>query len=234
MILNAFRVKYLPEKVNFRKAVRWFGTDGNTDDIVNHPELRVCYFVSYIVSGLLFVVSGLLGLFLGVSIQYLMLYSAVVSLVLFMFLRQRITGETEVWKWVFIALVMVGLVISQIIGNKNSGVEALPEMLSIEGSYGQTIHYQSIDSVVAVDELPELKYGKAGFGFWRSKKGEFRLKDGSDAKFYLLGKDAPYLKVYTCDGLVFVNRKTAWDTGRLMEELRIHIGDKMKLKYERN
>lgn len=228
MILNAFRVKNHPERVNLRKPVRWFGTQGNTDDIVNYPELRVLYFVNYLVSGLLFVLSGVLGLFFGISINYLMLYSAVVSFILFMFLRPRISGEIEVWKWVFIALVLVGVVISQIIGYKNSKVETSPEMLSIEGNYGQTIHYQSIDSIVVVNELPEFKYCKEGFGFWGNKKGVFRLKDGTDAKFYLLGKESPYLKLYTHNGLVFVNRKTAWETGQLMEDLRKQIGEKMK------
>jgi hypothetical protein len=102
-------------------------------------------------------------------------------------------------------------------------VEVLPEMLSIEGDFGRTVHYESIDSVKVVTELPKTKYCKAGYSFGSSKKGEFRLKDGADATFYLLGKEAPYLKLYTRNGLILVNRKTAEETEQLIEELKDKI-----------
>ena len=89
-----------------------------------------------------------------------------------------------------------------------------------------TVHYESIDSVKVVSELPKTKYCKAGYGFGSGKKGEFRLKDGSDATFYLLGKEAPYLKLYTRNGLILVNRKTAEETEKLIMELEPLIGEK--------
>jgi hypothetical protein len=52
-----------------------------------------------------------------------------------------------------------------------------------------------------------------------NKKGEFRLRDGSRAKFYVLSKKAPYLMMYTDSGLIFVNRKTAEETQLLIKEL---------------
>ena len=102
---------------------------------------------------------------------------------------------------------------------KDSKVEVLPEMLSIEGDYGRTVYYESIDSVKVVTELPKTKYCKAGYSFGGGKKGEFRLKDGADATFFLLGKEAPYLKLNTRNGLIIVNRKTAKETPVLIKEL---------------
>ena len=53
------------------------------------------------------------------------------------------------------------------------------------------------------------------------------MKDGSDAKFYILGKEAPYLQMYTHAGVIFVNRETAAETDQLIEELKPIIGEKL-------
>ena len=111
---------------------------------------------------------------------------------------------------------------------RNSKVEVLPAMISIEGDYGQTIYYQAIDSVFIVEALPAVKYCKDGYSVFGNKKGEFRLKEGSDALFYLLGNKAPYLEMYTNMGHIFINRRTAAETEQLIEELKPIIGDKLK------
>jgi hypothetical protein len=70
-----------------------------------------------------------------------------------------------------------------------------------------------------INELPKTKSCQSGYGFGKTKKGYFRLKDGSDARFYILGKEAPYLQMYTDFGVIFVNRKTAAETEQLIKEL---------------
>jgi hypothetical protein len=152
-----------------------------------------------------------------------MLFATIVSGGMFLYAKQKVTGRIEAWKWVLFAVVVFGVVIGWSMSYKSSKVEVLPEMLSIEGDYGRTVYYESIDSVKVVTELPKTKYCKAGYSFGSSKKGEFRLKDGADATFYLLGKEAPYLKLYTRNGLIIVNRKTAEETEQLIEELKDKI-----------
>ena len=157
-----------------------------------------------------------------------MLFAAIVSGGMFLYAKQRVTGRIEAWKWVLLAVVVFGVVIGWSVSYKGSKVEVMPEMLSIEGDYGMTVYYESIDSVKVVTELPKTKYCKVGYSFGGGKKGEFRLKDGSDAKFYLLGKEAPYLMLYTCNGLILVNRKTAEETELLIEELNGKIENLQK------
>ena len=111
---------------------------------------------------------------------------------------------------------------------QSSKVEVLPDKLSIEGNYGIAIPYQSIDSVFIVKELPETSYCMDGHNLFCGKKGQYRLENGSAAKFYVLRKKAPYLMMYTYPGLILVNRKTAAETEQLIEELRDKIGDTMK------
>ena len=231
LILNAFRIRYVPDSVRIRKPFRlvslWnrepFSAKGWKSkyyvDLDNNPELQRLYFINYLVTGVLFILPGLMGLAFGISVAYFMLFAAIVSGVMFLYAKQRVIGRIEAWKWVLFAVVVFGVVIGWSMSYKDSKVEVLPEMLSIEGDFGRTVHYESIDSVKVVTELPKTKYCKAGYNFGGGKKGEFRLKDGSDAKFYLLGKEAPYLKLYTRNGLIIVNRKTAEETQLLIKEL---------------
>lgn len=237
LILNAFRIRYIPYRVRIRKPFRlvslWnrepFSAKGWKTkyyvELVDNPELQRLYFINYLVTGALFILPGLLGLAFGINVAHFMLFAAIVSGVMFLYAKQRVTGRIEVWKWVLFAVVVFGVVIAwaMSMSYKASKVEVLPEMLCIEGDYGRTVYYESIDSVKVVTELPKTKYCKAGYSFGGGKKGEFRLKDGSDATFYLLGKEAPYLMLYTRNGLILVNRKTAEETELLIEELNDKI-----------
>ena len=240
LILNAFRIRYVPDSVRIRKPFRlvslWnrepFSAKGWKSkyyvELADNPELQRLYFINYLVTGVLFILPGLIGLAFGINVAYFMLFATFVSGGMFLYAKQRVTGKIEAWKWVLFAVVVFGVVIGWSVSYKDSKVEVLSEMLSIEGDYGMTVHYESIDSVKVVSELPKTKYCKSGYGFGSGKKGEFRLKDGSDATFYLLGKEAPYLKLYTRNGLILVNRKTAEETEKLIMELEPLIGEKMK------
>ena len=145
--------------------------------------------------------------------------------------RWRYTGEF--YKWVFITLVaLLSLGIGyHIWASQSSKVKVLPDKLSIKGSYIQTIPYESIDSVFVVNELPETKYCYLGNILFPSKRGVYRMENGPVATFYVLGKEAPYLMMYTMytyPNLIIVNRKTPAETEQLIEELKDKIGDKMK------
>jgi len=231
LILNAYRIRYIPDKVHIRKPFRFvslwnwepFSSKGWKSkyyvELADNPELQRHYFINYLVTGVLFILPGLIGLAFGINVAYFMLFAAIVSGGMFLYAKQRVTGRIEAWKWVLFAVVVFGVVIGWSVSYKDSKVEVQPEMVSIEGDYGMTEYYESIDSVKVVTELPKTKYCKAGYSFGSSKKGEFRLKDGSDAKFYLLGKEAPYLMLYTRHGLILVNCKTTEETEMLIEQL---------------
>lgn len=237
LILNAFRIRYVPDSVRIRKPFRlvslWnrepFSAKGWKSkyyvELADNPELQRLYFINYLVTGVLFILPGLIGLAFGINVAYFMLFATFVSGGMFLYAKQRVTGKIEAWKWVLFAVVVFGVVIGGSMSYKSSKVEVLPETFAIEGDYGIEMPYQGIDSVKVITELPKTKYCKAGYSITRSKKGEFRLKDGSDAKFYILGKEAPYLQIYTHAGVIFVNRKTAAETEQLIEELN----DKIKI-----
>lgn len=123
-ILYAYVIKYHPEKKRIRKPFRlvslWrrepFSSKGwksrYYEDLTENPDLQWLYFINYFVTGILFILSGVLAYFLGVDATTFMLIAGTVSVVLFVIGRQRITGEVEIGKWVLIGLVVVGLVVS--------------------------------------------------------------------------------------------------------------------------
>ena len=139
----------------------------------------------------------------------------------------RYTGVFFKW-WIIALTALLSLGIGYDIWiSQSSKVEVLPDMLSIEGNYSQTIPYQDIDSVFVVNELPETEYCKDGHNLLRGKRGKYRLENGSVAKFYVLRKKGPYLMMYTDSGLILVNRKTPAETEQLIEELKDKIGEKI-------
>ena len=218
---QAFLVKRNPEKIRGLRKLK-----DERRGIQYEAGMQKVYFMNYMITGFLWIFTGVIGYFFGMKLTYLMLFLGLVGCLIVVVSKWRYMGDVPKWNWVLLAVGVVAIVGYHMWMRNGSKVEVLPDLLSIEGDYGQTIHYQSIDSVFVMETMPEVKYTKDGYSVFGNKKGLFRLKDGSDATFYLLGKQPPYLKMYTNGGLVFVNRKTTAETEQLIEELKPKIGEK--------
>lgn len=218
---QAFLIRSNPSKVRSFRRIR---------EQQRGPEfeqgMQKMLFANFLLTGFLWILTGLLGYFYGIKLNFLMLLLCIVGSVILLVTKWRYMGGVPAWNYALLALALVGTAFYNLWLFKDSKVEVLPDLLSIEGDYGQTIHYQSIDSVFVMETMPEVKYTKDGYSVFGNKKGLFRLNDGSDAKFYLLGKQPPFLKMYTRSGLVFVNRKTTAETEQLIEELKSKVGKK--------
>lgn len=221
-IYQAFQVKRNPMKIRNLRKMKALQPDVELD-----PRLQQLYFVNYLITGILWMLTGLIGWLYGMKLTYVMFALAIIGGITVFVAKWRIMGETPKWHLVMLALAVVLVIVYHIWLVKDSKVEVLPETFAVEGDYGIEMPYQAIDSVFVMETMPEVKYTKDGYSVFGNKKGEFRLKDGSDAKFYLLGKQPPYLKMYTHGGLVFVNRKTTAETEQLIVELRDKIGNKI-------
>lgn len=220
-IYQAFLVKRNPMKIRNLRKMKALQPDVELD-----PRLQQLYFVNYLITGILWMLTGLIGWLFGMKLTYVMFALAIIGGITVFVAKWRIMGETPKWHLVMLALAVVLVIVYHIWLVKDSKVEVLPETFAVEGDYGIEMPYQAIDSVFVMETMPEVKYTKDGYSVFGNKKGEFRLKDGSDAKFYLLGKQPPYLKMYTHGGLVFVNRKTTAETEQLIEELKSKVGEK--------
>ena len=217
----AIRMKRHPERDNFMQKV--MKEQKGAEYEKGMQKCVIFIYLSFGVSLVLFYwLKNLVDLPLIMTLAALFLAGLIV--------KWRYTGEF--YKWVFIILVaLLSLGIGyHIWAFQSSKVEVLPDKLSIKGSYNQKIPYQDIDSVFVVNELPETKYCSQGNILFPVKRGVYRLENVPDAMFYVLGKEGPYLMMYTMctyPNLIIVNRKTPAETEQLIEELKDKIGDKI-------
>ena len=215
----AIRVKRHPERDKFMQRV--MKEQKGADYEKGKQKCLIFLYLSFGVSLVLFK-------WLEVFVDPPMILTINVALFLALFIvGWRYTGDFSKWVFVILAVLLFLGFGYHIWASQSSKVEVLPDMLSIEGTYSQTVPYQSIDSVFIVNELPETSYCIHGHNLFRGKRGEYRLENGSVATFYVLRQEGPYLMMYTYPGLVFVNQKTPAETEQLIEELRDRIGDKM-------
>ena len=222
---QAFQVKRNPMKIRNLRKMKSLQPDVELD-----PRMQQFYFVNYLITGILWMLTGIIGWYFGMKLTYVMFALAIIGGITVFVAKWRIMGETPKWHLVVLALAVVLMIVYHILLVKDSKVEVLPETFAVEGDYGIEMPYQAIDSVFIVEALPAVKYCKDGYSVFGNKKGEFRLKDGTDAKFYLLGEKAPYLKLYTRNGLILVNCKTEEETKQMIMELGSLIGEKLKNK----
>ena len=221
-IFKAFQVRQDPMKSRNLRKMKALQPDAELT-----PGIQEFYFVNYLITGILWMLTGVIGWLFGMELTYVMLALAIIGGFALFIAKWRIMGIAPKWHLVVLALAVVLFVSYSLWMFRDGKVEVLPETIRVEGYYGMEMHYQAIDSVLVVNALPDIRYCKDGHGFVGGKKGVFRLKDGSDAKFYLLGNEAPYLMMYTDSGLILVNRKTAAETGQLIEELKEKIGNRI-------
>lgn len=220
-ICQAFQVKRNPMKIRNLRKMKALQPDVELD-----PRLQKFYFVNYLITGILWILTGLIGGLFGMKLTYLMFLLAIIGGIAVYVAKWRIMGEAPKWPLVAVALIVVLMVVYSFWQYRDSKVEVLPESFAVEGDYGMKTPYQAIDSIRVINSLPGIKYCRNGYSILGNKKGVFRLKDGTDAKFYLLGKKAPYLEMYMDFGRVYVNRRTSTETEQLIEELRNKVGDK--------
>ena len=220
-IYKAFQVRRNPMKIRNLRKMKALQPDVELD-----PRMQKLYFVNYLITGILWMLTGVIGWFFGMKLTYIMFVLAIIGGLVVYIAKWRIMGVAPKWSLVVSAMAIVLLVVIQFWEYKSSEVIALDETLSIRGDYGTEMSYQAIDSVLVVNSLPNIKYCEDGYSILGNKKGWFRLKDGTNARFYLLGKKAPYLEMYTYFGLIYVNQKTAEETEQLIEELKLKIGEK--------
>ena len=221
-IYQAFRIKRDPKRVYAFKRV----IDKQLGEAYE-AGMQKYYYYTYLATGLAWILAALFGWLFGFDVAVTMLALLLILVLLpGAFIAKLNTGKVMFWHWMLLVLCVAALVFCHLWNLKESKVEVYSEKIAFE-QYWFGIDYQSIDSVKVVDKLPRTVYSYVGESVLGNKKGEFRLRDGSRAKFYVLSKEAPYLEMYTNSGLILVNRKTAEETEQLIEELKEKIGNKI-------
>ena len=156
----AIRVKRHPERDKYMQRV--MKEQKGADYEKGKQKCLIFLYLSFGVSLVLFK-------WLEVFVDPPMILTINVALFLALFIvGWRYTGDFSKWVFVILAVLLFLGFGYHIWASQSSKVEVLPDMLSIEGTYSQTVPYQSIDSVFIVNELPETSYCIHGHNLFRA------------------------------------------------------------------
>ena len=227
-LILAFRIKRIPDRTRYMRKVK----EKQRGEEYEARMQMYGFFIYLAISVTILLIILIIWLF-GFDFDNVTFALLVVFVLILIIVQRHLTGEVYLWHWLVFALLIGMMIVFSSWLRNDTKVKVQDKKLCIERvfwqAYWQKVDYTSIDSVLVVDELPRTKYGCfEGYSYLGSKIGVYRLKEGSEAKFCVLNKKAPFLEIYTQEGRYFVNRKTAAETEQLIEELREKIGDKMK------
>ena len=220
-LFQAFLIKRNPDKVYVMQKAKDKQRGAEYEE-----SMQMYYFFNYLVASIMCILTSLIGWLFGLALPYLTFAFGLVLGLMLILAKRHLTGEVYVWHWLLFAVGFILVVWSHLWLHNISNVEVQDEKLYMERIYKQEVYYKSIDSVLVVDKVPKTIFCTDGRSYLGSKKGEFRLKDGSNAKFYLMSKKAPFVELCTQNGSFFINLRTPDETEQLIEELKLRIGEK--------
>jgi len=80
-------------------------------------------------------------------------------------------------------------------GFKEDHLNILSDKIELEGSYGETILEEEIESIELVEKIPAIRFKVNGFALGKIKKGYFKTKDGERIKLILNARNNPYILI---------------------------------------
>lgn len=97
-------------------------------------------------------------------------------------------------------------------------VSITDNQMTISGSYGLST---SFDKIEVVDIIPKIKLKTGGYSDGVVRKGNFLLEEWGTCILFLQSRGGPYIKVSTSDKPIIINDKSADDTRKLFDKLRM-------------
>ena len=92
--------------------------------------------------------------------------------------------------------------------------------LKINGLYGETVAFESIEQVTLLDQLPEISMRTNGSAIGSQLKGHFKFKNGMKAKLFVDSSKPPFISFVSNDLRIIFNLDTKEETENLFEQLQ--------------
>lgn len=92
--------------------------------------------------------------------------------------------------------------------------------LKINGMYGETVAFESIEQVTLLNQLPEISMRTNGSAIGSRLKGHFKFKDGKKAKLFVDSSMPPFISFVSNDLRIIFNLDTKEETENLFEQLQ--------------
>lgn len=134
-----------------------------------------------------------LAVFISIYPIVAYLYLAVTS---GMFYKSKPISSAKIGVAVLVvALVFVIGVLSY--GLQEQSIMVQNQTLVIDGMYGETISFETIQSVELLSELPDIQYKSNGFAMGNTKLGHFKLSNGEAVKLFISGNEGQLVQLVT-------------------------------------
>ena len=203
--------------------------------LVDADGLKRIYFIFWMIEAVWCAAFGVLNYFIGFDFFSFLVLILIVDALAMPFLKKYsyrcFPPEVEVpdnkrFSWILFAVLTAIVVVVLIVDHKQTEIEVTANCIEVAGEYDYVVPRQCIQTIEIVEALPRVKNSEGGYWKFGQVYGEYRLKDGSECTFLLLDKTAPFLKMNTCNGIIYLNGKTPDATLQLAEEIRENFGDK--------
>ena len=108
-------------------------------------------------------------------------------------------------------------------GSRDTEVITTNSDFRIKGMYGLTIKYSDIIQLDTIFDLPGIKSRTNGYALGETYKGNFRLRNGENAKLFIKLVSPPYIFIKTEKLNIYLNFKKPVNTVELYNTLTIKL-----------
>jgi hypothetical protein len=127
----------------------------------------------------------------------------------------------NLWWGVILLVVILAVLLPGWIGIKT---DCHPDVLKIKGMYSQSIPYNQVEKLDTISSLPAVSLRTNGYSFNKTMIGNFRMKDGSDARLYIRKNSKPLIRIQVKgNALVYIGLGNFNETTALFNELKKRI-----------
>ena len=126
------------------------------------------------------------------------------------------------WMKPLLYLVVLLVMASSVIPNyRETKVQFENDTFKIKGTYGVTIPFKDIEEVDTVSVIPKISLRTNGYAFGKTRIGNFRFADGSDAKLFVKKGFGPFLVIRSKERVpAYVNFEDKQKTINLYNRLK--------------
>lgn len=132
--------------------------------------------------------------------------------------EQPVRRWINLWWGVILLVVILAVLLPGWIGIKT---DCQPDVLKIKGMYSQSIPYNQVEKLDTISSLPAVSLRTNGYSFNKTMIGNFRMKDGSDARLYIRKNSKPLIRIQAKgNALVYIGLGNFNETTALFNELK--------------
>ena len=121
---------------------------------------------------------------------------------------------------VIVGISLIGVAVLMFFSSRPTTVAFLPEGLQIQGMYGDTYNWDSIEEISLAEELPTIEMRPNGSALGSNLKGHFRTTGLGSVLMFVDTEKPPFIYLKANGTSIFLNMDTQDETLAIFEKIR--------------